>query len=439
VNFIVFTCLTIAYSFKFFLLFLAGSVLYFGWMLLFLPARKRIDSRRFQISSAGQNNTMELVHGMQEIKLNVCEKQKRWKWELLQAKIFRINISSLYINQLQSSGAALINQGKNLVITYLASTEVVAGNLTLGEMMALQYIIGQLNSPVQQLIQFVQGSQDAKISLDRINEVQGFRDENPVDRELHTVLPVFGDIEFRNLSFSYPSADSRAVLRNVNFTIPRGKVTAIVGMSGSGKSTLLKLLLRFYDVEEGEIRLGGLRFTDIHTSAWRERCGVVLQDGYIFSDTIAANIAVSDDVPDMERLRNAARMANILEFVESLPLHFYTKIGASGHGLSQGQKQRMLIARAVYKDPDYIFFDEATNALDSKNESAIMENMDSFLKGKTAVVVAHRMSTIFNADQIVVIQDGEIKEIGKHEELLCNRGVYYELVKKQLHNHVEYV
>lgn len=432
INFVVFTFMAIAYSMELFLVSLIGSVLYFGWMLIFLPARKRLDFNRFDLSAINQNITIEMIQGMQEIKLNNCEKQKRWNWERTQAKIFKLSIRSLFTNQMQSTGALFINQGKNVLLTFLSAREVVNGNLTLGGMMAVQFIILQLNSPIQQIIQFIQSWQDARISLERINEIQQMEDEDASDKLLSDVLPPNKGIEFKNLSYKYPGNDNEYVLKNIDLYIPEGKTTAIVGMSGSGKTTLLKILLRFYEITEGEIRVGSSKLASINCSIWRSRCGVVMQEGYIFSDTIAANIAVGDDYPDPQKLLHAITVANIQDFIESLPLGFNTQIGAQGSGISQGQKQRILIARAVYKDPDYILLDEATNALDANNELTIMNNLQSFFKGKTVVIVAHRLSTVKKADHIVVLDNGYITETGTHEELSALKKDYYRLVKNQL-------
>ncbi|UKJ07510.1 peptidase domain-containing ABC transporter [Solitalea lacus] len=431
-NFVIFTFLMVAYDVNIFLIFLLGSIFYFSWGFLFLRARRNLDFKRFEISARNQSTTIQLVQGMQEIKMNNCETLKRWEWERIQAKLFKLNVRSLSINQLQQGGAFFINQSKNILITFLSAQAVVNGHLTLGGMLAVQYIIGQLNAPVQQFIQFIQSMQDAKISLERINEIHQMQDEEPVDKPLLTVLPENKSIVIKNLSYKYPGYDNEYVLKDINMYIPEGKTTAIVGMSGSGKTTLLKLLLKFYNPESGEIKVGEARLSNISHRHWRRNCGVVMQDGYIFSDTIANNIAVGEEHLNMKRLMHAVKVANIQEFIEALPLGYNTKIGAEGNGISQGQRQRILIARAVYKDPEFLFFDEATNALDANNEKAIMENMDEFFKGRTVVVVAHRLSTVKNADQIIVLDKGMITEIGSHEELTSAGGDYYKLVKNQL-------
>ncbi|MFL9485014.1 peptidase domain-containing ABC transporter [Chitinophagaceae bacterium LWZ2-11] len=431
-NFIVFSFIIIAYDVKLFLIFLAGSVLYFGWVLAFLKVRRSLDFKRFNIASKNQSITIQLIQGMQEIKLNNCETQKRWDWERIQAKQFKISVKSLTLSQIQGGGASFINQAKNIFVTFYSAKAVIDGNLTLGGMIAIQYIIGQLNAPVQQFIGFVQSMQDAQISMERINEINGLEDEEPVDRTQMRVLPENRTIEISELCFKYPGYDEAWILDHINLLVPGGKTTAIVGASGSGKTTLLKLLLRFYTVEKGGIKIGESKLYNISPGFWRSRCGVVMQDGYIFSDTIANNIAIGEDYPDWDRLVYAAKMANIEGFIESLPLGFNTKIGAEGSGISQGQKQRILIARSVYKDPDYIFFDEATNSLDANNEKTILENLDTFFKGRTVMVVAHRLSTVKNADQIIVLDKGKIVEKGTHEELTALKKEYYRLVKNQL-------
>lgn len=432
INFTVFTFLVINYSWSLFSVFFIGNSLYFCWIFLFLRVRRSIDFKRFSLASQNQSYSVELIQGMQEIKLNNCERQKRWKWEELQAKLFKVSIKSLFINQVQSSGALLLNQGKNIVLTYISAKAVIDGDLTLGGMMAVQYIIGQLNGPVNHFIQFIQSLQDAKISLERINEVQEREDEESMNREYLNILPNERTIRLKDVFFRYDGTENAHVLKDLSLVIPQGKITAIVGMSGSGKTTLLKLLLRCYDVSDGGISVGDTKLYSISPSFWRSKCGVVMQDGYIFSDTIAGNIAVGEDVPDLMKLQHAINVANIQDVIDNCPAGIYTKIGSQGQGLSAGQKQRILIARAVYKDPEYLFLDEATNSLDATNERAIMDHLSDFLQGKTVVIVAHRLSTIRNADQIVVLSNGEISEMGTHEELLRNQAQYYKLVKNQL-------
>jgi ATP-binding cassette subfamily B protein len=375
---------------------------------------------------------MQLIHGMQEIKLNNAEHLKRWEWEGLQASLFKLNFKSLSLSQYQQAGAFFINEGKNIFITYIVATLVLKGNLTLGEMLAIQYIIGQLNSPVEQLIQFTQQAQDAKISLERLNEIHQLDDEEPNQANFNNHLSDNHSIQLSNLNFTYTGAGNTPVLKNINAVFPSGKVTAIVGMSGSGKTTILKLIQKFYETYNGDIKIGESSLKYLSPYFWRSITGSVMQDGFIFSDSIEKNIAVGDESPNYEKLIHACKVANILSFVEQLPLGFNTKIGAEGNGISAGQKQRLLIARAVYKDPQFLFFDEATNALDANNEKAIMENLQTFFKGRTVIVVAHRLSTVKDADKIIVLENGEIIEEGNHEELASKKGKYYELVKNQL-------
>jgi len=375
---------------------------------------------------------VQLIGGMQEIKLNNCEQQKRWEWEHIQARLFKFNVKTLALSQYQQGGATFINEGKNILITFLSAAAVINGHLTLGEMVAVQYIVGQLSSPIEQLLGFVQGFQDAKISLERLNEIHQMEDEEPVDKEWNHNLPENKSLSINKLTFRYPGAGNEPVLEDIDLKIPEGKTTAIVGMSGSGKTTILKLLLRFYEPQKGEIRVGDQSIHNIGFKTWRGQCGVVMQDGFIFSESIERNIAVGDDYPDKEKLRHAIKVANIQDFIDSLPLGLNTKIGAEGNGISQGQRQRMLIARAVYKNPQYIFFDEATNALDANNERVIMDNLAEFFKGRTVVIVAHRLSTVSNADNIILLDKGRIVEQGTHQELTALRGDYYKLVKNQL-------
>jgi ATP-binding cassette subfamily B protein len=432
ITLIIYTFIMASYHLGILGVFFIGSVLYIGWVLLFLKRRREIDYKRFQQSSANQSNIVQLVNGMQEIKLNACEKQKRWEWESIQARLYRVGIKGMVLNQNQQLGATFINQAKDVFISFLSAKAVITGDMTLGMMMAVQYIIGQLNAPIQQFIGFTQQAQDAKISLERLGEIHDREDEEkPEDGKIREI-PANADIELKNVMFQYEGPHSEKVLRKINLTIPANKVTAIVGTSGSGKTTLIKLMLGFYEPTGGKIKLGGIEMKRYSESNWRKRCGVVMQEGFIFSDTIANNIGVMDEVPDPEKTEQAVNTANIGEFIEKLPLRYNTKIGGQGHGLSTGQKQRILIARAVYKNPNYIFFDEATNALDAKNERVIMENLDKFFQGRTVVVVAHRLSTVKKADQIVVLEKGQIVEKGTHKELVAIKGAYFNLVKDQL-------
>ncbi|MCK9404591.1 MAG: peptidase domain-containing ABC transporter [Chitinophagaceae bacterium] len=432
VNLILFSFVLLSYSTSIFIIFIAGSLLYLFWIRFFLTYRRKLDYQRFTIASKENNATMQLVYGMQEIKLNNAENTYRWAWEGLQAGLFKLNFKSLSLTQYQQVGAFFINQGKNIFITFIVANLVIEGKLTMGMMLAIQYIIGQLNSPIEQLIGFTQQAQDARISLERLNDIHVLDDEEPANKQLNHHLPQEQSISIKNLSFTYPGAGNEPVLKNINLIIPQGKVTAIVGMSGSGKSTLIKLLLRFYESYKGDIHLGSANLKIISPKFWRSVCGSVMQDSFIFNDNIRKNITVTDDKVDNERLVNACKTANILSFIESLPLGFYTKLGAEGNGISGGQKQRLAIARAVYKNPQFIFFDEATNSLDANNEKVILENLQQFFNGKTAIVVAHRLSTVKNADKIVVLENGEIVEEGTHAELTLIKGKYYELVKNQL-------
>ncbi|MFF5384335.1 peptidase domain-containing ABC transporter [Pedobacter suwonensis] len=431
-NLIVFTFILAYYSTTVFFIFLTSSILYSILFLIFLKRRRALDFKRFAISSDNQSNVVQMISGMQEIKLNNCEQQKRWEWESIQARLFKFNTRSLALGQLQQFFSFFINEGKNILITFIVAKSVIDGNLTLGGMMAVQYIVGQLNSPIEQLVTFFQQFQDAKISLERLNEIHVLPNEEPLNRQFLYSLPNRKGIELRDLSFTYPGAGNEPILSNINLNIPEGKTTAIVGMSGSGKTTILKLLLRFYEPQRGDIKIGNTYLNQISFRYWRSLCGVVMQDGFIFSDSISKNIAVGDEYPDKEKLNHAIEMANIKEFIEDLPMGLSTKIGLEGNGISQGQRQRILIARAIYKDPEYILFDEATNSLDSNNEKVIMANLESFFKGRTVIIVAHRLSTVKNADNIVVLDKGSIIEQGTPNDLMKIKGKYYQLVKNQV-------
>lgn len=432
ITFIVYACIMSGYHGGILLVFMVGSALYIGWILLFMKRRRDLDYMRFQESSANQSNLVQLVTGMQEIKLNGCEKQKRWEWERIQARLFKVSIKGMVLGQSQQVGAFFINQAKNILISFLAVKTVIEGDMTLGTMMAVQYIIGQLNGPISQFIGFVQAAQDAKISLERLGEIHDRKDEETVEDGKIQEIPTGSDIQIRNLTYQYDGPHAPKVLDNVSFTVPAHQITAIVGMSGSGKTTLIKMLLGFYKPASGDILLDNINLENYSPHQWRMKCGIVMQEGYIFSDSIRRNIGVIDEVPDKKRVEQAAETANIKDFIDELPMGYDTKIGNDGHGLSSGQKQRVLIARAVYKAPEYIFFDEATNSLDANNEKIIMENLDNFFKGKTVVIVAHRLSTVRNANQIIVMDAGQIKEQGTHEELVRKKGEYYHLVKNQL-------
>jgi len=432
VNLLIFGVVLAIYNMTIFGVFVLGSALYILWINLFLKKRRELDGKRFAQLSSNQNSLVQLITGMQEIKLNNCEKQKRWEWEQIQAELFQVRTKGLALNQYQVSGSVFFNETKNIVITFLAAQAVVNGSMTLGMMLAVQYILGQLNSPIDNLVQFIHSWQDAKISLERLGEIHEMEEEELDKDEKLIELPDEKSIHIDKVSFQYEGPHSEMVLNEVDLHVAKGKTTAIVGASGSGKTTLIKLMLGFYPATKGKINLGGVSIQNYSASMWRQNCGVVMQDGFIFSDTIAKNIAVGDEIIDKKRLLYAVQVACIHEFIDSLPLRYNTKIGANGHGLSQGQKQRILIARAVYKNPEFLFFDEATNALDANNERAIMENLDEFNEGRTVVVVAHRLSTVRNADKIIVLDKGQIVEHGSHNDLTHLRGRYYELVKNQL-------
>jgi ATP-binding cassette, subfamily B, bacterial len=431
-TFVVFTIVLFFYNRLVFSIFLIGSFVYGAWMTLFLRRRKVLDYELFEQQAINNNKTYEFITSMQEIKLQDCEQRRRWEWEDVQADLFGVQMKSLKLQQTQEAGSIFINEIKNIVITVVAATAVIHGQMTLGMMLAVQYIIGQLNSPVEQLMSFFYSIQDVKISLERINEIHCVDDENG-KTGLQTSLQDGGKgIEIENVMFKYDPHALKKTLDNVNIHIPQGKVTAIVGASGSGKTTLVRLMLGYYPVLGGHITVGGTDINRLNKKWWRRQCGVVMQDGVIFSESIARNIAVDDADIDKERLLKAAEIACIKDYIMGLPLKFNTKIGRDGIGLSQGQKQRILIARAVYKSPDYIFLDEATNSLDASNEKAIVENLDKFYSGRTVVIVAHRLSTVRNADRIIAIDNGMVAEAGSHDELIAKRGVYYNLVKNQL-------
>ena len=431
-TFIVFSIVLLSYNWLVFAIFMLGSLLYGGWLALFLRRRKVLDYELFEQQAINNNKTYEFITSMQEIKLQDCEQRRRWEWEDVQADLFGVQMKSLKLQQTQEAGSIFINELKNIVITVVAATAVIHGQLTLGMMLAVQYIIGQLNSPVEQLMSFFYSVQDVKISLERINEIHRMDDENGKQGLETSVKEEDKGIDLEDVNFKYDPHALKTIIDDVSLTIPKGKVTAIVGASGSGKTTLIKLMLGYYPVLGGQINIGGTDVNTLNKKWWRRQCGVVMQDGVIFSESIARNIAVDDKEIDKQRLQTAAEIACIHNYVMGLPLKYNTKIGRDGVGLSQGQKQRILIARAVYKNPDYIFLDEATNSLDANNERMIVEHLDEFYKGKTVVIVAHRLSTVKNADQIVVLDKGKVVEIGNHEELTAKRGAYYNLVKNQL-------
>lgn len=436
INMIIFMSILLYYNFTIFAIFLVGAGLYILWILFFLKKRAELDYRRFDESSGNSSSLLQIINGIREIKINGSEKRRRWGWEEMRIRLYKISIESLKLIQVQSIGANTINEVKNILISFTAAYSVIKGDMTLGMMLAVQYIIGQLNNPLISLVQFFREAQDAKISLERLNEVKEINDEYQL-QEINHELPSNHTIEMQNLSFQYGGRNSKVILDNINLVIPQGKVTAIVGESGSGKTTLLKLLLKLYKPSEGKINIGNIDLNNIDTRQWRNSCGVVMQDGYIFTDTIARNIteSQSDWILDKQELVNAVRIANIEEMIENFPTGYNTRIGpagTSGINLSGGQIQRTLIARAVYKNPQYLFFDEATSALDANNEKIIMENLNNFFAGKTVVVIAHRLSTVKNANNIVVLEKGKIIEQGSHKDLINIKGAYFELVKNQL-------
>ncbi len=430
VNLVVFAIVLFMYNLQIFSVFVAGAVLYLVWIFFFLKKRKEVDYMAFQQHSDNQNALIEIIQGMPDIKLSGSQQKRRWAWTNIQAKLFNAQMKSLTITQYQDADASFISQLKDILISFIAAKSVIEGQMTLGMMLAVQYMIGQLNVPLNQLVGFIRAAQDAKISLERLGEIHEKKNEETQDDIKIQHVPD-QDIIINGLSFKYTPI-SNNVLDNITISIPYGKITAIVGTSGSGKTTLLKLLLGFYQPTKGNIKIGATPLDRIHQKVWRSKCGVVMQEGYIFSNSIADNIAESDERMDTNKLEKAMKVANITDFIESLPLQNQTMIGAKGNGISQGQKQRLLLARAVYKDPEFILLDEATNALDAKNEKVIMENLNEFFKGKTVVIVAHRLSTVKLADQIIVLENGKVMEVGKHEDLVHKRGAYFDLVSNQL-------
>lgn len=430
-SFLTFGIVLFIYDKIIFCVFVAGSIIYALWISSFLRRRKVLDYELFEQQAINQNKTYQFITSMQEIKLQDCEQRRRWEWEDTQADLFKVQMKSLKLQQTQEAGSIFINEVKNILITVFAATAVINGQITLGTMLAIQYIVGQLNSPVEQFMSFIYSLQDVKISLERINEIHEGKNEESKENQAKT-FDAKKSINIENIDFKYDPHALKKILEGISFDIPEGKVTAIVGASGSGKTTLIKLLLGYYRVMSGSISIAGRNINEYNLKWWRRHCGVVMQDGVIFSESIARNIAVDDGEIDVKRLEQAAKIANIHDYVMWLPLKYNTIIGRDGVGLSQGQKQRILIARAVYKNPDFIFLDEATNALDAKNERTIVENLDDFYKGRTVVVVAHRLSTVKNADQIIVIDKGKVVEVGNHKALTAKRGAYYNLVKNQL-------
>ena len=432
VSFLVLGSVLVYYDIKIFVTFLIGSIVYGAWIALFLKERKIIDYKLFGLQAKNQDRTFQFITSIQEIKLQGCECRRRWEWEDNQADLFTVQMRSMKLQQTQEAGSIFINEVKNIIITVFAATAVIHGHMSLGAMLAVQYIIGQLNSPIEQLMSFVNSFQDVKLSLERINEIHTVKEEETNSSQLTEFQDADKSIYINQLDFKYNHHSRKNTIENVSLCIPQGKVTAIVGASGCGKTTLLKLLLGFYPVNKGTISIARHNLNEYNIKWWRKHCGVVMQDGVIFSESISRNIAVGDEEIDVERLEQAARIANIHDYIMGLPLKYNTQIGRDGVGLSQGQKQRILIARAVYKNPAYIFLDEATNALDAKNEKAIVENLNEFYKGRTVIVVAHRLSTVKNADQIIVLDNGKVVETGNHASLIEKQGAYFNLVKNQL-------
>lgn len=431
-NFIIFSIILAYYNISILTIFMIGHVFYVLWILYFMKYRRELDLKRFNLAAAEQNKIIQLIQGMQDIKLNNCEKQKRWEWERVQVNLFKISVRGLTIGQIQSAGTVFFTRTTHIIISFIAARAVVEGQMTLGMMVSLTYIIGQLSAPIGDFIGFAQSFQDAKISLERLNEIHAQEDEEQDIANKTSFLPKDKSIRINNLRFSYDGSERNCVLEDINLVIPEHKVTAIVGESGSGKTTLIKLLQGFYQPNSGSIKIGNLNLDTINPHMWRSKTGSVMQESFIFSDSIANNIALNTDSVDTEKLYHAAVMANADDFISELPLGYNTRIGMEGSGVSQGQRQRLLIARAIYKNPEYIFFDEATNSLDATNERIIMDNLHEFYKGKTVVIAAHRLSTVKDADLIVVMKSGHIVEIGTHEELVAKRGDYYTLVKNQL-------
>jgi ATP-binding cassette, subfamily B, bacterial len=431
-NLLIFSFVLLFYSPLICAIFMVAGVLYLLWIRLFMKRRRTLDYRRFERMAENQSSLIQIVNGMQEIKLHNAETQKRWGWERIQARLFRVNIQYLATDQMQRAGAVFINEGKNILISFLAARAVIEQDMSLGMMLATQYIIGQMNAPLESLVQFLIAWQEAKISLERLNEIHNQPNEETKDNPRIMLLPEHVELQMDQVSFRYGGVQDPMVLKNITLRFPLGKTTAIVGTSGSGKTTLLKMLLGYYPPTVGKVRLGEISLQNISTSLWRSKCGAVMQDGFIFSDTIANNIAVGEETIDRRRLLNATEKAHIQEFIESLPLGYNTKIGQDGVGISQGQRQRILIARAIYKQPDFLFFDEATNALDANTERVVMQHMEHIFRGKTVIVVAHRLSTVRSADNIIVLEKGQVIEQGTHEALTQQRGAYYELVRNQL-------
>jgi ATP-binding cassette subfamily B protein len=430
-NLVVFAVILAIYSIKILIIFLAGALFYFLWIYIFMKRRRSLDHKYFSKMAENQSKLIQIIHGIREIKLNNAERLNQWEWKDIQAALFRVNMSSLSLNQNQEAGGIFINETKNILINVTAAIAVLNGSMTLGMLLAVSYILGQLNGPIEQMISFFHRAQDAKISLERLSEIHDTEDEYQKETGV-TVMPAIDRVSVSNLEFSYPGAIARNVLEDINMTLKKDTVTAVVGVSGSGKTTLVKLLLGFYPPGKGEIRVGDMNIQMMSPDLWRGQCGVVMQDGFIFSDTIAKNIALGESEIQSDQLLYASRMACIDDFIDQLPLGYNTKIGQEGLTLSGGEEQRILIARAIYKNPHFLFLDEGTSALDANNERRIMDNLQLVFKGKTVIIVAHRLSTVKNADHIVVLDRGRIVEEGKHNALIAKKGHYFDLVRNQL-------
>jgi len=431
VNLVVFAIILAIYSLKILFIFLAGALLYFLWIFIFMKRRRSLDQKYFSRMAENQSKLIQIIHGIREIKLNNAERLSQWEWKDIQAGLFRVNMKSLSLNQYQEAGGVFINETKNILINVTAAVAVLNGDLTLGTLLAISYILGQLNGPIEQMINFFHRAQDAKISLERLGEIHESEDEYQKETGV-TMLPSIDRITVSNLEFTYPGAIQRNVLEQINLSLKKDTVTALVGVSGSGKTTLLKLMLGFYPPTKGEVVAGDMNIQMMSPDLWRKQCGVVMQDGYIFSDTIARNIALGEQEIKTDQLLYAARMACMEDFIDQLPLGYNTRIGQEGLSLSGGEEQRVLIARAVYKNPAFLFMDEGTSALDANNERRIMDNLELVFRGKTVLIVAHRLSTVKNADHIVVLDQGRIVEEGKHNALIAKKGHYFNLVRNQL-------
>ncbi|WP_426791981.1 peptidase domain-containing ABC transporter [Sphingobacterium sp. WOUb80] len=424
------------YDFAILLSYIILTILSVLWSIFWLNKRKQLDYIRFQSKSQTHEEVFQIIHGITEMKLNQYEELKRRDWEHAQQKLYKINLRILRLDEIQASGFNFINQFKNIMVTFMAASYVISGRMSLGELLGVSYIIGQINGPVNQLIVFFRSLQNAKLSLARLDEIHRIEDEDhAMEHEKVTASwegsPRTG-IQLKGVSFQYEGPASSYVLRDLNLHIPHGKITAIVGASGSGKTTLMKLLLKFYSPTDGALYFNDVDMERISSKDMRKLCGVVMQDGFIFSETLERNIATGEELIDEKKFDMAVKISNIETFIAGLSQGVKTKIGAAGNALSGGQKQRVLIARAIYKDPDFIFLDEATSALDSKNEKVIHDNLQLFLKNKTGVIIAHRLSTVKQADQIVVLKNGRIVEVGSHQELAAKKGEYFDLVRNQL-------